>query len=642
MTDTLPPRLIDPATDRRPPTGEWRGRRWLRSSWVLLVLMAAGAAAAVAVRYGVFPFFSADRDEPIYVLQAKTLLHGHLTLPRSPDLEFFQPWLTGVRGDKVFFEFPPGYAVVIAVSLLFTGSVVPALAAVAATAVLAMYLLAREASGRKDVALVAAAMLIASPMVLIQSGVFLSYLFTLCLGLFVGWIFLTRPFDALLWGIPFVVYVMVVTAVRGSGVDEVVRRAVWIAVGFVPLALVMAAYNAYITGSLTTFPIEAADPLNTFGFGTKRLMPGAPEIVFSKHDSFDAIGQNYRSAPAFVFGGFVGIALALAGIYFARRRAATYALLGLVATFTFGYFFYWGIALMATGAPLFGPQYYLPMIAPMVVLGATTLVALWNRQRIVTGVLVVVLVALSVSYFKDKVHMNRVLSVLWYEHQHDAYERFDGTNALVFLPNIDPFLLTDLPFASNNRSLTGEKLYAVDRGAENVEFLARSSRTPYRLFTTFRDQAHSDELRTESDVVRLELQRAPQMTLRAHITNTTESPVVTAYLDTGGGADEVVVDRASHRGATYDVEWTVAAPDHGGGDVTTLVPGPRWVTVGTRFDGGAVPNEVFENRYATSVHDDEILLVTPPRRYALATSTLFGRLLFESPPSPAFNVTVTP
>jgi hypothetical protein len=55
-----------------------------------------------------------------------------------------------------------------------------------------------------------------------------------------------------------------------------------------------------------------------------------------------------------------------------------------------------------------------------------------------------------------------------------------------------------------------------------------------------------------------------------------------------------------------------------------------------------VPNEVFENRYATSVHDDEILLVTPPRRYALATSTLFGRLLFESPPSPAFNVTVTP
>jgi len=434
----------------------------------------------------------------------------------------------------------------------------------------------------------------------------------------------------------------VVTATRSRDAREVVRRVAWIAAGFVPLALVMAAYNAYITGSPTTFPIEAADPLNTFGFGTKRLMFGAPEIAFSKHASFDAIGQNFRSAPAFVFGGFAGIALALAGIYLARRRPATYALLGLVATFTFGYFFYWGIALMATGAPLFGPQYYLPMIAPMVVLGATTLVAIWNRQRIVAGVLAIVLVALSVNYFKDKIHMNRVLAVLWYEHQHDAYERFDGTNALVFVPNIDPFLLTDLPFAANNRSLTGEKLYAVDRGPENVEYLARSDRTPYRLFTTFRDDPNSDDLRTESAVKRLRLERGPQMTLRAHITNTTDSPVVTAYLGTGAGPDEIVLDRASHGGATYDVEWTVAAPNHSGGDVTTLASGAAWVTVGTRFDGGAVQNEVFENRYATSVHDDEILLVTPPHRYALATSTLFGRLLFESPPSPAFQVTVSP
>ena len=63
--------------------------------------MAAGAIAAVAVRAGVFPFYSADRDEPIYVLQAKALLHGHLALPRYPHLEFFQPWprnlLTSIR-----------------------------------------------------------------------------------------------------------------------------------------------------------------------------------------------------------------------------------------------------------------------------------------------------------------------------------------------------------------------------------------------------------------------------------------------------------------------------------------------------------------------------------------------------------------
>ena len=56
----------------------------------------------------------------------------------------------------------------------------------------------------------------------------------------------------------------------------------------------------------------------------------------------------------------------------------------------------------------------------------------------------------------------------------------------------------------------------------------------------------------------------------------------------------------------------------------------------------AVPIEVFENRFATSVRDDEILMVTPPRRYALATSALYGRLLFESPPRPALRVTASP
>jgi hypothetical protein len=235
-----------------------------------------------------------------------------------------------------------------------------------------------------------------------------------------------------------------------------------------------------------------------------------------------------------------------------------------------------------------------------------------------------------------------VLSVLWYERAHDAFERFDGTNVLVFVPSIDPFLLTDLPFAANNRSLTGERLYAVDRGPEIVEYLARSERTPYRLFTTYRDRAHSDEPHPESTVARLRVERSPEVTLRARITNSTDSPVVTAYLDTGGRPHELVLDRSSRRGATYDVEWTIAAPNHGGGGVTTIAPGARWVVVGTRFDGGAARVQLFEDRFATSVHDDEILMVTPPRRYGLATSTLFGRLLFESPARDELRVTASP
>jgi hypothetical protein len=230
--------------------------------------------------------------------------------------------------------------------------------------------------------------------------------------------------------------------------------------------------------------------------------------------------------------------------------------------------------------------------------------------------------------------------VLFYEKQHDALGRFHGDNSLVFVSVIDPFLLTDLPFAANNPSLTGSELYAVDRGNENVELIARSDRTPYRLTTTLEYLGHGQG-RTTSKVRRLHLQRAPQITLRARITNTSDSPVVTAWLDTGGGPTEMVLDRSSTRGKTYDVEWTVAAPNHGGGGVTTMSPGAWWASVGARFDGGAAKPKRFEARFATSVHRDELLMVTPPQRYSMA-KTAFGRIVVESPALREFAVTASP
>jgi hypothetical protein len=236
--------------------------------------------------------------------------------------------------------------------------------------------------------------------------------------------------------------------------------------------------------------------------------------------------------------------------------------------------------------------------------------------------------------------VNHALAVSSFRDEHDAIQRFHGDNALVFVPTFDPFLLTALPFAANNPSLSGPTLYAVDRGAENVEYILRSSRTPYRVTTTLEDLGHGRR-RTVSNVRRLHVQRGPRITLRARIMNTSDSPVVTAWLDTGGGRDEVVLDRGSHRGMTYDVEWTLAAPSQGGDGVTTMTPGSWYVTAGARFEDGAPKVERYEARFATSVHDDELLMVTPPRRYAMA-KTAYGRILVESPPKPAFTVTASP
>ena len=195
--------------------------------------MVLGGTLALVVRAGVFPHYSANRDEPVYVLQAKALLEGRLWLPVYRHLHFFQPWLTGVRGGKLLIEFPPGWPLVLAGSQAATRSMVPALIVVGALVPLAAATLAREVSGRRSVARVAAALALGAPMVIIHSGIFVSYLITLTLGCFaatalvrgsrrgsvrallaggalLGGIFLTRPFDALLWGIPFASLVVVV------------------------------------------------------------------------------------------------------------------------------------------------------------------------------------------------------------------------------------------------------------------------------------------------------------------------------------------------------------------------------------------------------------------------------------------------
>ena len=147
---------------------------------------------------------------------------------------FFQPWLSG-HGDGYFFsQYTLGWPIV-----LLVGDVVFGIAGRGdrvrhAARVLGTYVFARTVTGDRTVSLTAAALMLASPIVVIQSGVYLGYLFTLGLGLLfgaalitglrtaqaagcssspallVGWIFMTRPFDAVLWAAAFGVYLLVV------------------------------------------------------------------------------------------------------------------------------------------------------------------------------------------------------------------------------------------------------------------------------------------------------------------------------------------------------------------------------------------------------------------------------------------------
>jgi len=650
---------------------------WVREHWFVLVCMAAAALVAIAVRDQVFPHYGPNRDEPVYVLQAQALKAGHLTLPRYDDLRFFQPWLTGVVKGRVIFEFPPGWPAFLAVVSLLTGSMVPALPIVAALVTLGMYLLAQEASDRRAVAAVAAAITVLTPMMVIQSGQLISYLFTLALGCFAGtallrgarsgrasWlvvgggllglIFLSRPFDALLWGIPFGVFVLVCargTDGVGMAASRALRRAGWMVVGFLPPALLMLAYNLAVTGRPTRFPIEAADPLNTFGFGDRRIMRGTVITPYSRHDALDALGKNFHYAPAWVLGSWAGIALALVGVYLARRRGSTYVLLGLVVTFAVGYLFYWGLALMGDGAIFVGPQYYLPMAVPIVVLGATALVACWQWHRAVAVVVGVALVVVSTPRMIDRLDMNRDFATGRFALMWDALAHFDEPHSLVFVPSVpDPYVLSFLAFAENTPGLDGDRVYAVDLAPDLVDLVAKTDRTPFRLANEYADgpngQVNTVRIR------RLRVTEAGAFVVSARITSPATASLVTAYLETPGESQSQVLAEAAAPGTTYDVEWTVAAPAHAGFPVTTLPTGTGWLTIGVRFDPvGAHPDPknlhspdalgVQELRYATRTTDDAVTAVVPPRRYGLVPSG-YGPIMLETPADGSLRGRLTP
>ncbi|MEA3216646.1 MAG: hypothetical protein QOJ19_2802, partial [Acidimicrobiia bacterium] len=156
---------------------ERRGGRNVRLV-VALAALGAGLAAVVLSRF-VFPYFSVNNDEPVYVYQARMLLEGRLTIPVGADTAFFRPWMSGQVGRHLVMVFPPVLPALLATAQLLTGTMRSVLAVGAAAGVILAALLAREITGDRRTAATAAVLLAICPIFLIQSSLFLSYVLAL-------------------------------------------------------------------------------------------------------------------------------------------------------------------------------------------------------------------------------------------------------------------------------------------------------------------------------------------------------------------------------------------------------------------------------------------------------------------------------
>ncbi|MBM9469254.1 DUF7846 domain-containing protein [Nakamurella leprariae] len=600
-----------------------------RRAWPALVLLGVGAAAAaVLVHLWLFPLYSLNRDDSVYVAFARMIEHGTFTLPADQDA--FRPWASAVVDDRIVVKYTPPWSAVLALAGVLTGSEVVGLAACAGAAAVLVALLAGEVLGDRPAGLVAGALFAVSPIVLVQSGTYLSYLFELALLAAVGWLLLSglrrhstprlvvagtlaavaawaRPFDALLVVLPFAVWALWTTwSTRDAAPDSAdsthvgTRGRRWwrwmlpVLAGALPVGALALGYHALVLGDPLRLPYTVTGTRDGFGFGARGVFDDAT-FDFTPADGVEGLLVNLRWVPSWIAGGLVLLVLAVVGLL-RTRGDRRWSVAALAVVVPLGYLTFWGPYAMGVnweGVVLFGPYYLLPVVLPLVVFGAAALVGLVRDGRTSTQrwrrwaapVVVVVMVAVTATAVPDKITRNLAVQDEFRAIQ-ALVEAEVPDDSVVFLPfRGNSGYLGSTPFLENDPDLDGPVLYAEDRGAEDFAVLDRfGDRAAFRLSHALPGgQVLGGPVRLD----RLTVDRGARIELRIELDlpdDATADPdpgrSVVAYV--GDGTTDLQtrpVPDPADAGERIELGWTVAAPDAAtgpaGDDPVVRLPGDR-------------------------------------------------------------------
>lgn len=519
------------------------------------VLAVLTGVSVFVLAHEVFPYHTSNHDEAVYLQQAAMLLDGQLTL-QPPVVEPFRPWFFVVDGGQLYPKYAPVPAAMFAAGKLLGGYRI-ALGAIAAAVVWLTYATVAEAFDR-PVGLVAAALVFASPVFLVEAAVFLPYVPTLAwnllfawaylradrtgdrrfatlAGLAVGVAFFARPYTAVLFATPFVCHAL--WSLRTLDRPVIVRHALTAAPGLAGV-LVALGYNALLAGSPTTFPYEAFAPLDGIGFGYREIA-GYSRV----YDPALALQANARNLAQYVTNwsvaaplgpllALVGLGAVLAGER-TRRDPRKLVLAGLAVSVPVGQLYFWGTLNLlgdlsdpTDGLISFlGPYYHLSLVVPTAAFGAYALVAGWRRldplagesggRRAGTVVALVVVGAVLASLSLTAVAAPLSANAEVTEQYETAYEPIEDRtfeNALVFLPTpYGEWLNHPFQALRNDPGYDGEVVYALER--QHFEVVdAFPGRTLYRYtyrgeWLPFAGEAvtpHLQEVRiAEGETVRL-------------------------------------------------------------------------------------------------------------------------------------------
>ncbi|ELZ23730.1 hypothetical protein C475_14003 [Halosimplex carlsbadense 2-9-1] len=485
-------------------------------------LALAGALLVWFVSTTLFPYHSLNHDEAVYLQQAAMLLEGQLYL--DPPVEgVFRPWFFVDAAEGMYPKYAPVPAAMFAVGELLGGYRLTLVAVAAGNLALAVGVV-REAFDART-GLLAAVLVLASPLFVISSSVFLPYApthvlnlaFAYCYlradrigsrrwaaaaGAAVGLAFFARPYTAVLFALPFVGHALwslrgeidvarlraPLALVRDS--DAVGRQATTAALGLAGVAIALG-YNAVVTGHALTFPYAAFAPLDGLGFGQRRILNH--EVAYTPELALEANGRVlWIFFAKWVAGGLVTAGLAGLGVAVAVRRGLTdrqAPLAGLLVSIPVGNVCFWGNFNVLGGldtagdglVSALGPYYHFDLLLPTAAFAAVAALAIAARVsdavaarpefdartgRVAAAAAVLVLAggvgAVAADIAREPVERNAEVT----DSYERAYEPFEGgppANSLVLLP--DPYgNWLNHPFQAvrNDPGYDGRAVYAID------------------------------------------------------------------------------------------------------------------------------------------------------------------------------------
>ncbi len=370
-------------------------------------LLVAIAAAWVMLVAGLLSFLVYQRhphvpDEVAYLMHARYLAEGWLTMPAPPVPEAFNLDLLQYETERWYSPVPPGWPLVLAVGVLARAPwlVNPVLAGVA---VVLAYLLLRDVYGVRTARL-ATVLLAASPWMLFLSMSLMTHIATLvwalaaalavarlrrtaqlrwavAAGAALGLVGLTRPLEAVAMATLLGFWTLPVRGRRGRFLPVATLTVCTLLAGAAVLP-----YNAALTGDPTRFPINSYTDQhygvgsNALGFGPDRglgwsgldPLPGHASADVAVNTHLNVVGVNIE-----LFGWVTGSLVAILLLPLAGRLerpdwqmiAAIASIIGIHALYWFG------------GGPDFGPRYWFLIIVPCVALAARGIEALDERLR---------------------------------------------------------------------------------------------------------------------------------------------------------------------------------------------------------------------------------------------------------------------